>query len=430
MYNSKILSEIVSNIQIPKMFTIKQKFPDEYIEDDLIYSLVQSELAATDIKDSIRPNMRIAITVGSRGISNIALIIKSIADYIKAKGAIPFIVPAMGSHGGATAEGQRELIEGYGITETNIGCEILSSMEVKCIGLTEENNEVFIDKYAAEADGIIVCGRIKPHTAFRGKYESGIMKMMAIGLGKQYGAEIIHQNGFQNMAKNVPLYGKAVIKNSPVLFGVGIIENAYDKTYKIEVMRADEIEKREPELLEIAFEQMPRVLVDETDVLVVDYVGKNFSGDGMDPNITGTFCTPYATGGIGSQKVVVLDVSEESHGNAIGIGYSSVITRKLYQKLDLTSMYLNAITCTVLGGARIPIVMDNDMMAIKVAIKTCNEIDFDKVRIVRIQNSLSLERIMLSEVFYEEALQNPNIEILTEPKELLFEEDNIITKYL
>lgn len=329
----------------------------------------------------------------------------------------------MGSHGGATAEGQRAILEGYGITEEYTGCPIISSMEVKKIGINAEGKEVFIDKNAAESDGIILGCRIKPHTAFRGRYESGMMKMMAIGLGKQHGAEQVHEEGFHNMAKNLPLFGRCILENAPILFGVPTIENAFEETCKIAAVAAEDIETVEPELLKEAFSYMPRILVDECDVLVVDQIGKNFSGDGMDPNITGTFCSNSASGGIKAQRVVVLDLSPETHGNGIGLGYSSATTKRVFEQLDLPSMYPNAITCTVLGGVRIPIVMESDREAIQVCIKSCNEIDKTRPRLVRIPNSLHIEHIMLSEAYWEEAQANPALTIESEPAYLPFDED-------
>ena len=225
------------------------------------------------------------------------------------------------------------------------------------------------------------------------------------------------------MAKNVPLFGRAIIKNAPILFAVPTIENAFDETCKIVAVAAEDIVQQEPPLLQEAFTYMPRILVDECDVLVVDQIGKNFSGDGMDPNITGTFCTPYATGGIKSQRVCVLDLSPETHGNGIGLGYSSATTKRVFDQLDLASMYPNAITCTVLGGVRIPIVMESDREAIQVCVRTCNEIDKEHARIVRIPNSLHLEHIMLSEAYYENVKGNTNLEIESEPQELPFDKD-------
>lgn len=423
MRERPFVADLVSDQTIPKMFKVKQVFPRPKIEPEEIPGIIESLLSQEKFSSKVKPGMRIAITAGSRGIANVALTTKCIADFVRSRGAHPFIVPAMGSHGGATAEGQRAILEGYGITEDYVGCPIISSMEVKKIGVNEEGMDVFIDKNAAESDGIILGCRIKPHTAFRGPYESGIMKMMAIGLGKQHGAEVCHEAGFKNMAKYVPMFGRAIIKNAPILFAVPTIENAYDETCKIIAVNAEEIIEKEPPLLQEAFANMPRILVDSCDVLVVDQIGKNFSGDGMDPNITGTFCTPYATGGIRSQRVCVLDLSLETHGNGIGLGYSSATTKRVFDQLDLSSMYPNAITCTVLGGVRIPIVMESDREAIQVCIRTCNEIDKKNPRVVRIPNSLHIEHIMLSESYYEEAKNNPNLIIESEPEYLPFDED-------
>ena len=206
MRERQFVADLVSSQDLPKMFKVRQTFPRPRIEPEDIPGIIRGYLSEESFAAKVRPGMRIAITAGSRGIANVALVTKTIADYVKSRGAEPFVVPAMGSHGGATAEGQKDVLESYGITESYLGCPILSSMEVKKIGVNEEGMDVFIDKYAAEADGIIVSCRIKPHTAFRGPYESGIMKMMAIGLGKQHGAEVCHEAGFKNMAKYVPMF--------------------------------------------------------------------------------------------------------------------------------------------------------------------------------------------------------------------------------
>ncbi|MCI8823850.1 MAG: DUF2088 domain-containing protein [Lachnospiraceae bacterium] len=419
----QVVADLVKDTYVPRMFRVKQNFPRPRIEKEEIPDVINGLLSQEKFASRIKPGMRIAITAGSRGVANVALTTRCIADFVKSRGASPFVVPAMGSHGGATAEGQKALLAGYGVTEENVGCPILSSMEVKKIGVNEEGGDVYIDKHAAEADGIILGCRIKPHTAFRGPYESGMMKMMAIGLGKQYGAEVCHEAGFKNMAKNVPLFGKCIIKNAPVLFAVPTIENAFDETCRILAVAAEDIEAQEPELLKEAFTYMPRILVDSCDVLIVDQIGKNFSGDGMDPNITGTFCTPYASGGIASQRVAVLDLSPETHGNGLGIGMASATTKRVYDQLDLASMYPNAITCTVLTGVRIPLVMESDKEAIQVCIKSCNEIDKKNPRIVRIPNSLQLEHIMLSEAYLDEIRDIPGLDVESEPEELPFDED-------
>ena len=423
MRKRPFVASLVSDTFVPKMFRVRQVFPRPRIASEEIPGIIDALLSEEKFASRVKPGMRIAITAGSRGIANNALTTKCIADFCKKRGAKPFVVPAMGSHGGATAEGQREVLESYGITEEYLGCPILSSMEVKKVGVNEEGFDVCIDKNAAEADGIILGCRIKPHTAFRGPYESGLMKMMAIGLGKQVGAQQCHEQGFKNMAKNVPMWGRTILKNAPILFGVPTIENAFDETCKIVAVAAEDIEAEEPVLLKEAFSYMPRIWVNSCDVLIVDHIGKNFSGDGMDPNITGTFCTPYATGGIDAQRVAVLDLSPETHGNGIGLGYASATTQRVFDQLDLASMYPNAITCTVLGGVRIPIVMESDRECIQCCIQTCNEIDKTRPRLVRIPNSLHLEHIQLSEAYYEEAKANPNLEIESEPEDLPFDSE-------
>ena len=423
MRERQFVADMVKDTYVPKMFRVKQTFPRPKVEPEEIPEIIENLLNQEKFASRVKPGMRIAITAGSRGIANNALTTKCIADFVKSRGAHPFVVPAMGSHGGATAEGQKAILTGYGITEEYIGCPIISSMEVKKIGVNDEGGDVYIDKNAAEADGIILGCRIKPHTAFRGPYQSGMMKMMAIGLGKQYGAEVCHEAGFKNMGKNVPLFGKCIIKNAPILFAVPTIENAYDETCKIVAVAAEDIEALEPGLLQESADLMPRILVDSCDVLIVDQIGKNFSGDGMDPNITGTFCTPYATGGIDAQRVAVLDLSPETHGNGIGLGYSSATTKRVFDQLDLASMYPNAITCTVLGGVRIPIVMESDKECIQVCIRSCNEIDKKNPRVVRIHNSLHIDHIWLSESYWEEAHHIPGMTIESEPEEMPFDED-------
>lgn len=418
------MSRYLKDTFIPRMFRARQEFPRPRIEREDIPGMIFNLLSDERFAGRVKPGMRIAITAGSRGIANNDLTTKTIADWVKSRGARPFIVPAMGSHGGATAEGQAQILAGYGIDEEHMGCPVISSMETVRIGQTEEEHprDVYIDRNAYESDGIILGCRVKPHTAFRGPYESGLMKMMAIGLGKQYGAEACHEQGFGNMAKNVPLFGKCILKNAPVLFGVPTIENAYDETCGIYAVASEDIEAEEPALLEKAFSMMPKILVDECDVLVVDAIGKNFSGDGMDPNITGTFCTPYATGGVKAQRVAVLNVSPESHGNGIGLGYASATTERVYGQLDLASMYPNAITCTVLGGVRIPIVLRNDRECIQCCIKSCNMIDKSNPRVVRIPNSLHLQHILLSEAYLEEAKEIPGLVVESEPFEMEFDE--------
>lgn len=418
-----IVSELLKNVEIPKMITIRQQFDNTQIAKEEIPQVIMDQLSQEKIASRFRPGMEVAITAGSRGVANIALIIKSIADFLKSQGVTPFVVPAMGSHGGATAEGQRGVIESYGITEEYIGCEIRSSMETVQIGLTEKGTPVRIDKNAYEADGIVVCGRVKPHTGFRGSYESGIMKMMAIGLGKQYGAEIIHADGFDHFCEYIPMYGRAIIQHAPITCALAVLENAYDCTRELIALTPEEIITEEPKLLVRAKSYMPRILFDACDVLIVDEVGKNISGDGMDPNISGRFPTTCASGGIDAQRVAILDLTEESHGNGCGMGLADCTTRRFFNKLDLEQTYPNAITNTVVGEMKIPMIMANDKEAIQLAIKSCNEIDRAHPRVVRIKNTLKLETIQISEGLMAEAAQNSDIEIAGELGPVVFNED-------
>jgi hypothetical protein len=418
-----IVSKLLKDVYIPKMFKVRQIFPRPVIHPQEIPEIIKRELSQDKFSSKIKPGMNIAITAGSRGVANVAVIIKAIVEIVASMGANPFIVPAMGSHGGATAEGQLELLESLGITEHYVGCPIKSSMEVKVIGYAEDGTEVVIDKNAAEADGIIVSCRIKPHNAFRGTYESGIMKMMVVGLGKQVGAECIHARGIQNMGIHLPVLGKAVLKYAPILFSVPCIENAFDETCRIVAVNSDDIATEEPKLLQEAFGNMPKLIVGECDVLVVDQIGKNFSGSGVDPNITGTFSNKYISGGIKVQRTCMLDITEESHGNGLGTGLSNAITKRLYDKLDVEKMYANVITSTVLESARIPCVVANDREAIQICIKTSICPHKEKVKIIRIPNSLHIEHIMLSEAYYHEIKNYPNLVVESEPEYLEFNEE-------
>lgn len=419
-----IVSQLLSGVSIPKMFYAEQKFPREVITPEEIPAKVFTELSSEPFSSKIKPGMQIAITAGSRGVANVAIITRSIADFVKSKGAIPFIVPAMGSHGGATAEGQLEVLEGYGITPESMGCEIRSSMEVVELGISDSGQHVYLDRNAYESDGIIVSCRLKPHNAFRAAYESGPCKMMAVGLGKQKGAERVHSDGMGRMGINIPSMAKVIIEKAPILFAIPCIENAYDETCRLIAIDAKDILEREPELLKFAFTQMPSLLVGECDVLIVDETGKNYSGTGVDPNITGTFSTEYAHGGVKVQRTCFLDLSDESHGNSLGVGLANVITRKFFDKIDTEKMYPNCITSTVLASARIPCVVSTDKEAIQLCIRTCTGINHDNVRIIRIPNSLHIGRIMLSEAYYDDVKAGKweGLSALSEPEDLAFNE--------
>lgn len=419
---NNLVTRFCGDVELPPMYRIRQKFDASHIGEEELPSVVRGELER--MEDQVRPGMRIGITSGSRGVANVALITKCIADFLKEKGADPFVFPAMGSHGGATAEGQREIIESYGVTEEYVGCPILSSMETVEVGKRPDGKPVFVDKNAFEADGIVLCGRIKAHTAFRGPYESGLMKMAVIGMGKQHGAEQVHESGFHNMGKLMPQVARVIFDNTKILFGLGLIENAFDKTCKVRALLPDEIWEQEPELLKEAKGRMGRLLLDNLDVLVVDRIGKDISGDGMDPNVTGRFaCAKSASGGINTQRIVVLGLTEASHHNANGIGMADVTTRRLAADTDLDATYPNAVTSTVLDVVKIPFVTENDQTAIRLGVRTCNEIDREHPRIVRIQDTMHLEEIEISEALLAEAQAAPDIEIVGGPYPWAFDEN-------
>jgi hypothetical protein len=410
------------------MFRVRQFFDAAHIEPEDIPQAVSAQLSLPELGNPVQAGKRYAITCGSRGLANVAIITKAIAAFVKSRGGRPFVVPAMGSHGGATAEGQKALLAAYGVTEESLDCPILSSMETVVIGESGpgpggKTYGVRIDKNAAGADGIIVAGRIKPHTDFHGLYESGIMKMMAIGLGKREGADICHQNGFGYMAEMVPLFGRVIIKHAPVILGFGILENAYGQTCKFAAMPPGEIAAREPALLEEARSHLPRIPFDRTDVLVVDRIGKDISGDGMDPNITGASpCSPWVTGGIAANRTVVLDLTEETHGAALGIGAAHTITRRLFDKIDYEATYVNGVTSRGIDFARIPCILENDREAVQLALRTCVGGDPARPRIIRIADSLHTETFAVSEAMEEEARAR-GLEILTAPEPWPFDKE-------
>lgn len=417
-----VIEELLSTTKIPKMFKVKQHFSHDKIEDVAKETRIQLDKA--NLRPLLKSGMTIAVTASSRGIANQKVILKEVVSFLKENGTNPFIIPAMGSHGGATSTGQMEILSSYGITEEFCNCPIKSSMETVCIGSVFDDGKelpVHIDKFAAQADGIVAVNRIKPHSAFRGPFESGITKMLCIGLGKQIGADSMHRDGFKYFKTRIPLFGNYVRTHTNVLFGVATIENAFDETNRIEVMKNSEIPVKEPELLKYAASLMPRILIDSTDVLIVKEIGKNFSGSGMDPNISGTWSTPYGSGGIKKQRTCVLDLSDASHGNGLGIGQADTTTLRFLNKMDFLSTYPNALTSTVFLPVKLAMVLKNDEMAIKGAIKTCNEINTSNAKIVMIENTLSIEEIYLSSAFLDEIKDVDGIEILSDCMEVPFD---------
>ena len=418
-----IVTELANTVALPSMVKVRQSLDSSCIMPEQLKEIIRTEMNRDDFRCQILPGMNVAITCGSRGVANIALVLREIVDFVKGCGAKPFIFPAMGSHGGACTQGQIEIMESYGVTEKLMGCPIRATMEVNHIGDTSEGMPVYIDRYACEADAVILCNRIKPHTGFRGPYESGLMKMAVIGMGKQKGAEAVHQNGFSDLGRMLPLIAEVVLEKVKVIGGIGLIENAFDQTCKVKALTVQEIYTHEPELLKEAYSRMGCLYLNNLDVLVVDKIGKDISGDGMDPNITGRFLVDHIKSDYKVQHIAVLDLTEETHGSCIGLGTADVTTKRLVDKIDVDASFPNVITSTVLLGPKIPLFTHSDKSCIQIALRTCNYIDMDNPRIIRIQDTMHLEDIYISEAMLQEAQNHPKIEILEDPRPWDFDED-------
>jgi len=415
-----VIKELLKDVPLPKMATISQSFPSDRLTD--VAGALRKELNKSNIIERVRPGMRIAVAVGSRGLADLPVLVQGIVSELKRLGAKPFVIPAMGSHGGASAEGQEDVLANLGVTPESVGCPIVSSMEVVEIGRLANGLPVYMDKQAYEADGIVVLNRVKPHTAFRGNNESGIVKMLTIGLGKQKGAEACHAYSFKYMAEHIVLMAEQILATNKILFGIATVENAYDQISKVAAAAPEEFIELDRQLLVEAKANMASLPFKQIDVLVLDRIGKDISGDGMDPNITGRYPTPYASGGPEIAKMVVLDLTERTHGNANGMGTADFATRRLVNKTNFSMTYANGLTSTVVGPTHMPTILECDQDALLAAIKTCNAKDQKQARIVRIADTLHLGKLQISEALVEEALKLPGITLLSEPAELSFDE--------
>ena len=382
-------------MDFPRLIKARQTFAAERLDD--IEGAVRQEIDHSGIP--IPAGASIAITAGSRGIANIDRIIRAVVDTLKARSARPFIVPAMGSHGGATAEGQIELLAGYGITEAAVGAPVRSSMEVVELPQGALGHKLYQDRLAHEADGIIVINRVKVHTDFHADTESGLLKMCVIGLGKHRQALAIHRYGIHGIRDLVPPAAEQVIRSSRILLGLGIVENAYDQTALIRAVIPEQMRREEMKLLEISRQNRPRLPVDRLDLLIVDQMGKEISGSGMDTNIIGRMgirgepepaCPDIHT-------LVVTDLSPASHGNALGIGLADFITRRLYNKIDFRETYENILTSTFTDRGRIPIIAETDLQAVRYAMRTWGPVDAVEASIIRIKNTLHLDELYVSQ---------------------------------
>jgi hypothetical protein len=385
---------------LPRFHRLRQEFPRPRVGD--LAAAINQALDSAEGAARLGQGKRVAITAGSRGISHIPEILAAVVRRIRTYGGQPFLVPAMGSHGAATAEGQLALLANLRITQDSVDAPIHSAMEVIQLGQLSNGMPVYTDRTAAGADAVLVVNRIKPHTDFSGEFESGLAKMTAIGLGKQRGADTLHRYGVVGLRDLMPQAARLIVEKSPIVMGLAIIENAYEEIADITAVTPAGIAgAEESRLLMLARSLMPRLPFDQIDVLIVDEMGKNVSGAGMDSNILGRIKVHGVSepGRPDIHTIVVLDVTPESHGNAVGLGLADVTTQRLLEKIDFEAMYINALTSGITGIQRayLPVIAPHDRAAIMTALRACGRPDPENARIVRIKNTLSLESLDVSE---------------------------------
>jgi hypothetical protein len=406
----------------PQMLPVRQTLCAPEVRD--VTDAVRRELAGLSLEKQLAPGARVAVTAGSRGIAGIDLILREVVAGLRRAGGEPFLVPAMGSHGGGTAEGQVAVLASLGITEASVGAPIRASMEVVAVGRSEFGFPVWVDRHAAEADAIFVVNRIKPHTEFNGPMESGLMKMMAIGLGKHKGCLDVHRQTIQyGFNRVLPAIGGLILAKLPVIGGLGIVENCYDRTALVKGIPAAEMAHREAELLAQAKGLMGRLPFDRLDLLIVDEMGKNISGSGMDTNVIGRVmfvgepepASPRIT------RIVVLGLTAASHGNGIGIGLADFTTQTVVAGLDLAAMQTNVIAAMTPEKGRIPIALPSDREAVAAALTTIGAIKPAEARVVHIRSTLELGTLSVSTALQAEAAIHSGLEICGEPAPLAFD---------
>jgi len=416
---------------LPKLFKIRQTIDTPHLRD--IEKRVNELLDQFGLSKKAKKGERIGLTAGSRGIKDKPRVLKTIVDRLKDLGASPFVVPCMGGHGGATARGQIEILEELGITEKSVGAPIISSMDVVQIGQTKFGTPVLIEKNLSKADKIIVVNRIKPHTDFTGEIESGLIKMMVIGMGKQKGALMVHRltikHGFPAVLEEV---GSILLEKVPLLFGMGMIENQYSETAFIELLEPESFMEKEKVLLKKAKGLIPSLPFDQMDILIIDEMGKNISGTGMDTNVIGR---RLFIGGPKPEKpkitrIFVRDITKESHGNATGVGMADYITKRLLNKIDYPSTHLNCIMGMSPEYGRVPLFFEEDREALLMAHENSGVFDPQDLRILWVKNTLELEYLYASEPLLQEVRTNPRLEILSDPVGIHFDQKgNLISRW-
>jgi hypothetical protein len=411
----------------PIMVKVHQHFDSTRIDQTEIRQILRDRICDPAIKRMIRPDMNIALAVGSRGIRHLDFIVRTVVDILREMGAKPFIVPSMGSHGGATPEGQKGVLRNYGITEETMGIPIEASMETLELGVVDDV-PVYISRPAYESDLIIPICRVKPHTDFKGRVESGIYKMLAIGLGKHKGAATIHKAGFPAFATLIPKIGQFIADHAPVGFAVSIIENSYDEVESVHIVPKERIATEEPKLLMRAKQLLAKINIDPIDLLIVDQIGKDISGEGMDPNVTGRSPAGVAFEDVPQiKRIAVLDLTKETHGNASGIGMADVTTRRCFEKIDLQVTYANVITAGVFDSCKIPMILENDKELLAVGLKAATLTPPDQARVVRIQDTLHLSEFWVSANIAESLKHDPRFTITNERRPFTFDENGNLT---
>lgn len=410
----------------PLMFQVEQKLVSRPVAD--IPARVRAEMARWDGWGSLKPGARIAVTAGSRGINNIPLILRAVCDELKNRGYEPFIVPAMGSHGGARVDEQRALLESLGVSEQAVAAPIKGSLEIDEVARFKTGQPVVMDRLARRADGLIIVGRVKKHTDFRGAIESGLMKMTVIGLGKHYQAAYVHSFGSNGLRDLIPQFGQIALMNSPALFGLAVIEDGYDATSDIVMIPREHVLTEEPKLLRRSISQMAKLPVHNIDVLIVERIGKEISGAGMDTNVIGRYMIP----GVAEPRtprcrfIIALDVTDASHGNAVGIGLADLTTERLVKKMDHVSFYMNSATSGFLERTKIPLTCANDQTAIDLALRLLAPLPAHEARIVRIQDTLHLTRFWASEPVAKELDGDGRCRLVSDGQRLSFAGDGAL----
>jgi hypothetical protein len=410
-------SSFTAGLDFPRVAAVRQRIdataiadPHAHVRDGVARRLSHSDLTGK----------RIGVTVGSRGISHLPEIIRGVIDGLRTRLAEPFIVPAMGSHGGATAGGQTEVMVGYGIDEVSVGAPVRATMDVVEVGQTDRGVPVYLDRNVWESDGVVVVNRVKAHTAFKAPIESGLCKMLAVGLGKQRGAETMHRAG---LARTIPEAAAVSLASGKVILGVAIVENAADLPMQIEVVGPEAFHDTDRALLVASNAVLPRVPFDHADVLVLDWIGKDLSGSGMDPNVIGMWRRLGGERVPDYRRIVVRDVTDGSRGNAIGIGWADVTTAHLVGRIDYAAMYMNCLTASAPDVARVPMTMPTDREAIGIAIRTSGGAATpDSVRLVRAHSTLRLDELLVSEALLPEVRGNSHLEIVGQLEPMRFDD--------